>query len=140
MGVINFERRVCYGDYNNCSSTWYDWGRWVAFAVIVGAAFIIFLLFACFSARRRRARGLHPYYGTSWMAPPPYQQGNYQHPPPPPQYHPQDPNQGYYAPPAEQQGYYGAQQSGIELQQPQHAYQGGDHVYSPPAGPPPGKN
>ncbi|QKX59340.1 uncharacterized protein TRUGW13939_06474 [Talaromyces rugulosus] len=138
MGVLDFERRyVCY-DYN-CNSSWYSWGRWVAFAVIVGAAFIIFLLFACLSARRRRARGRRPFYGTSWMAPPPYQQGNYQYAPAPPQYQTQDPNQGYYAPPPEQ-GYYATQQNGIELQQPQHAYGAGDHVYAPPAGPPPAKN
>lgn len=29
-----------------CSSPWSDWGRWVAFAVIVGGAFLIFLLIA----------------------------------------------------------------------------------------------
>lgn len=39
-------------------------------------------------------------------------------------------------------GYFGGQESGIELQQPQSAYQpqrGGDPVYAPPMGPPPGK-
>ena len=40
------------------------------------------------------------------------------------------------------QGYFGGQQNGVELQQPNSTYQqqrGGDPVYSPPAGPPPGK-
>jgi hypothetical protein len=34
------------GRYVCRNSGWYDWGRWVAFAVIVGCAFIIFFLFA----------------------------------------------------------------------------------------------
>ena len=38
------------------------------------------------------------------------------------------------------QGYYGGQQTGaVELQQPPQVYRGGDQVYSPPAGPPLGK-
>lgn len=100
---------------------------------------------SCLNARRRRARGQTPIYGTHWMAPPPYRQGDYQ-PAPPPQYQRQDPNQGFYAP--QQQPYsphqgptgpYGGQQeSGIELQQPPSAYHGGEQLYAPPPGPPPG--
>lgn len=38
------------------------------------------------------------------------------------------------------QAYYGGQQTGTaEPQQPPNAYRAGDQVYSPPAGPPPGK-
>jgi hypothetical protein len=64
-------------------------------------------------------------------------------------------NEGYYGPQhgqGQQYGYapngndnygaggYGGQQNGVELQQPQQSYQrGGENVYSPPAGPPPGK-
>ncbi|KAL3460244.1 chitin synthesis regulation, resistance to congo red-domain-containing protein [Aspergillus heterothallicus] len=115
-------------------STWHDWGRWVAFAVIVGAALIIFFVLACFNARRRRRQGLRPYAGTAWMAPPPpyHQQPHadpYNRPPPPPQYT-QSPGP---------HGYFGGQQTGIELQHPPNAHYGGAPVYSPPAGPPPPK-
>ncbi|CAF9907218.1 MAG: hypothetical protein HETSPECPRED_007073 [Heterodermia speciosa] len=51
-------------------------------------------------------------------------------------------NQGYYGNNQAGQGYFGGQQNGVELQQPNSSYQpqrGGDPVYSPPAGPPPGK-
>lgn len=47
-------------------------------------------------------------------------------------------NEGYYG----GHGGYGGQQNGIELQQPQNAYQpqrGGENVYEAPSGPPPGK-
>ncbi|EAU33591.1 predicted protein [Aspergillus terreus NIH2624] len=145
MGVI-YPRRECGYTYDGryvCrNSGWYDWGRWVAFAVIVGCAFIIFFLFACYNARRRRSRGLRPHPGTAWMAgpPPAYNQYNQSQPynadpyyqqPPPPQYTPQ---------PAAY-GYFGGQPQpgpGIELQTPPHAYtHGGDRVYQPPPGPPP---
>lgn len=141
MGIL-LQRYYCDSYYyDNCYSPWNSWGRWVAFAVIVGAALVFFFLFACLNARRRRARGLQPRYGTHWMAPPPYRQGDYQNAPP--QYQRQDPNQGYYAPPQgpPPQGPYGGQQeNGIELQQPPTAYHGGEHVYAPPPGPPPAKN
>lgn len=100
------------------------------------------LVDSCVNARRRRARGLNPYYGTHWMAPPPYRQNEYQQAPP--QYQQRDPNLGYYAPNS-QQPYSpgpnptGQQEAGIELQQPQHAYHGGEPVYAPPPGPPPSK-
>ncbi|KAJ0419414.1 chitin synthesis regulation, resistance to congo red-domain-containing protein [Aspergillus carlsbadensis] len=115
-------------------SRWHDWGRWVAFAVIVGVALLIFFTLACFNARRRRRQGLRPYAGTAWMAPPPpyHQQSHadpYNRPPPPPQYT-QSPGP---------HGYFGGQQTGIELQQPPNAHYGGGPVYSPPAGPPPPK-
>ncbi|EED22074.1 conserved hypothetical protein [Talaromyces stipitatus ATCC 10500] len=146
MGII-YHRDLCCDGFDNCRncySTWNNWGRWVAFAVIVGTGLVFFFLFACFNARRRRARGQTPIYGTHWMAPPPYRQGDYQQAPP--QYQRQDPNQGYYAPPQQQypprpQGPYGGQQeNGIELQQPPTAYHGGEPVYAPPPGPPPAKN
>ena len=93
-----------------------------------------------------------PYRGTGWLGgntppghgpatytePQPYY-GNNTYTAPAPPYTTQ-PNQTYYG--NGNQGYFGGQQSGIELQQPQSAYQparGGDPVYAPPAGPPPGK-
>lgn len=106
----------------------------------------------CLTARKRRKRGAQPMYGTGWMA---GQHGT-------PQYYgnnenstPSQPavNQNYYggynqgnddAPAYNQYG--GGQNSGYygqasELQQPSSAYQparGGEPVYSPPSGPPPG--
>ncbi|KAJ5983553.1 hypothetical protein N7481_005652 [Penicillium waksmanii] len=49
-------------------SDWYIWGRWV---VLVAIAVLVFTGIALFTfiARRRRNRGLSPYYGTGWMAP-----------------------------------------------------------------------
>ena len=113
----------------------------------------------CITARRRRAAGAVPFRGTGWAAgrtpaghapaqytgSQPYHGGN--------QYNSQAPNaappvysapgnQEYYGNGGANQGYFGGQQSGIELQPPQGAYQpqrGGDAVYNPPAGPPPGK-
>ncbi|EAW06548.1 resistance to Congo red protein [Aspergillus clavatus NRRL 1] len=74
MGIL-FRREYCdtWDSYGNVcrNSSWYSWGRWVAFAVIVAAAFMIFFLFACFNARRRRYNGLRPHPGTAWLAPPP---------------------------------------------------------------------
>ena len=71
------------------------------------------------NARHRRRMGNRPFYGTAWMAPPPYpgppQNGPlppYQ--PPPPQYTPTA-APGY--------SYFGGQPSGIELQPPQNSYQ-----------------
>jgi hypothetical protein len=107
---------------------------------------------SCITARRRRSRNMAPYRGTGWAAGRPAGHG-------PAQYtggaQPYYNNQQQPAPPysaASQQGYYGnqgnqgyfggGQQNGVELQQPQSSYQpqaGGDPVYNPPAGPPPGK-
>ncbi|PYI36525.1 hypothetical protein BP00DRAFT_108629 [Aspergillus indologenus CBS 114.80] len=47
MGVLL--RRDCRETYNGyvCDgNSWYDWGRWIAFAVIVGVALLVFFLFA----------------------------------------------------------------------------------------------
>lgn len=153
MGLL-YPRDSCWGwgtSGQNCrhGNSWSNWGRWVAFAVIVGVAILIFFLLACFNARRRRRRGLTPHAGTHWMAPPPG-------PPPPNQPYWGDPNYSaqpppQYSPPNQQQfGYFGGQPSGIELQQPPHVYQGGEpyappygppyaQPYGPPPGPPPGK-
>jgi hypothetical protein len=96
-------------------------------------------------------------YGTGWMAAPPpgqprqqyggdgaagyYQQELYNGAPAPP-----------YSPPVKNnvtgntftsgEGYYGGQQSGIELQEPSSSYQPqrGGAIYEPPVGPPPTKN
>lgn len=100
----------------------------------------------CLSARRRRAHGLQPYRGTGWIPGahgPAVYNPNYQGPPPqqpyyassPPTYTPQA--GGYYG--QQNQGYFGGQQTGVELQQPSNAYRGGDNVYEPPTGPPPSK-
>ncbi|KAJ5670032.1 Chitin synthesis regulation Congo red resistance RCR protein [Penicillium maclennaniae] len=141
-------RYYCAYDDNCYYSSWDNWGRWVAFAVIVGCAFLVFFFFACFNARRRRARGRPPIAGTAWMAPPPG-------PPPPNQpiyqqaYHGNDPNYPAQPPPQysanpQNYGYFGAQgtnpqQNGIEMQPPPHTYAGGGREYEPPMGPPPAK-
>ncbi|KAL4945652.1 chitin synthesis regulation, resistance to congo red-domain-containing protein [Aspergillus oleicola] len=133
MGVMMLEPRDCWyvNGIRRCDR-WHDWGRWVAFAVIVGVALLAFFALSCFNARRRRSRGLRPYAGTAWMAPPPpyhpqSHQDPYNQPPPPPQYT-QSPGP---------HGYFGGQQSGIELQHPPNAHYAGGPVYSPPPGPPP---
>jgi len=139
-------------------STWDNWGRWVALAVIVIAFILLALAFSCFNNRRRRRRGVAPMYGTAWMPGSKYNYGNngqngyYPNQPyhggaPAPPYEPPINNQntgntfnsndGYYG----HHG-YGGQQSGVELQQPSSVYQpqrGGDPVYDAPVGPPPGK-
>ncbi|KAJ5214958.1 hypothetical protein N7468_010637 [Penicillium chermesinum] len=129
-------------DDGYCDSDWDRWGRWVAFGVIVGTAFLLFLAFAFLNARRRRSRGLQPITGTAWMAPPPG-------PPPPnqPYYH----NEQFYQPPPPQYsasptnyGYFGAQpppgsQPPIELQTPPGVHPAPEHNYGPPQGPPPAK-
>lgn len=152
----SYNSRYC-DDYN---SPWNSYGRWIVLVAILVGAFFLFLLFACITARRRRRRGMQPFRGTGWAggntapghgapqytgAPQPQYGGNNGAPPvysPPPQ------NQGYYGGTPNQygganQGYFGGQQqSGVELQQPNSAYvpqRGGDPVYSPPSGPPPGK-
>lgn len=140
----------CYdrsrGYYYNCNRAWSSWGRWVLFAVIVISFIVFFFLFSCLSARRRRKRGLTPLYGTGWVGntPPGHGAATYN-----PQYQEQQqPQYGYnnqtqpgYGANGTNQGYYGGQQTGAtELQQPPNAYHGGDQVYSPPSGPPPGKD
>lgn len=127
--------------------------RVVLGALIVGA-FLIFLIFSCITARRRRRQGQQPWRGTGWAAGvPPPGHGPAQYTGAPPQQYngntsaapPYSPpaNQGYYGQgynSGSNQGYFGGQQQGVELQQPENAYaRGGEEVYSPPAGPPPGK-
>lgn len=110
-------------------------------------------------ARRRRRRGVQPFYGTGWMAPAGgkwgpnqnshqmhgYNSGynaNYQQPnayganyQPPPAYGQQQPQYtGTTFNPND--GYYGQQNSGV--QPPQGTYQR-DDPYGPPPNPPPGK-
>ena len=109
----------------------------------------------CITARRRRRNNLPPWRGTGWAggrtpaghAPAQYTGGaqpyyNNQQP----QTNPAPPysaaNQGYYGNQGNQGYFGGGQQNGVELQQPNSTYQpqaGGDPVYSPPSGPPPGK-
>ncbi|KAK3372440.1 hypothetical protein B0H63DRAFT_296903 [Podospora didyma] len=154
------ENGVCRDDYY---SGWYWWGRWVfaGLAVIFVIALLLLLGYVVkntiatrcgfvsliSSSRRnsriRRQRGLPPRYGTGWMAPgpaPPY----YPPGPPPPQYsaqgpvHPQQTGHKFN----QNDGYYGNQQEGIQLQEPSNTYQrgtGGDNVYAPPEGPPPAR-
>ncbi|KAL9597377.1 MAG: hypothetical protein Q9219_005186 [cf. Caloplaca sp. 3 TL-2023] len=115
----------------------------------------------CITARRRRRQGMTPYRGTGWAAgrtPPGHAPAQYTGAQPyygggaPNQYNNQPaaqpvysppPNQNYYGNQGSNQGYFGGQQSGVELQSPNNTYQpprGGDQVYNPPAGPPPGKD
>ncbi|KFY50584.1 hypothetical protein V495_00165 [Pseudogymnoascus sp. VKM F-4514 (FW-929)] len=145
------------GGYYNRGSNWNRWGRWVALAVIVGFFLVLAFCCSCVNSRRRRKRGLAPRYGTGWLAG--KQGGNQQH------YQNNDyqgQQSGYnyggaapappYSPPQQQYGgqqygggnadYYGGQQSGIELQQPQNSYNpqmGREQTFEPPTGPPPGK-
>ncbi|KAJ5414186.1 Chitin synthesis regulation Congo red resistance RCR protein [Penicillium cosmopolitanum] len=142
----------CYGDDCYYGSNWDRWGRWVAFAVIVGCAFLLFFGFACFNARRRRSHGRRPMAGTAWMAPPPgppppnqpyYQQpyggDPYAQQPPPPQYSANPAQYGYFGAAPNQGPGPHPQQNGIELQSPPNAYGQGAREYAPPEGPPPAK-
>jgi len=128
-------------------SAWNTWVRYVVIAVIIFAIFLLFILCSCLTARRRRKAGQTPFYGTGWAARPaqPYYNNNQYNQPAPP-YSAQNQNQnqyganqGYYAQQPYGQQPYG-QQNGVELQPPQPTHgRGGDDVYAPPAGPPPGK-
>lgn len=91
------------------------------------------------TARRRRRQGLQPYRGTAWVGRTPFGHGPAQYNPqyqqaPPPAY-----NQGYYGNNTNQGYFGGGPQPGVELQEPQNTYRGGDNVYEPPVGAPPGK-
>ncbi|CAG8953592.1 hypothetical protein HYFRA_00010051 [Hymenoscyphus fraxineus] len=150
------KRDYCRQNYNGdvyCyDSPWNDWGRWVALAVIVVVVLFFAFLFSCIRTRRRRNQP--PFYGTGWIPTggpkgPSQQNGGYYA------------NQPYGGPPAppyspapvqshqqtgttfnSNDGYYGNQGAGIELQTPQNAHthqRGGDAVYEPPTGPPPSK-
>jgi hypothetical protein len=99
------------------------------------------------SARRRNLVGARPMYGTGWAAAP-FGHGqatynpNYQQQQQPPQ------NANYNSPPTYQQGgyyganqgYFGGQETGTELREPENTYRGGDAVYESPTGPPPKKS
>jgi len=141
-----------YDSYGNCyyNSAWDRWGRWVALVVIVFVVLLIAFAFSCTNARRRRRRGMAPRYGTGWLGGKMAtgNNGNYYNNQQQPQYGAAAPP---YSPPAQQnqqytgntfnsnEGYYG-QQSGVELQQPQNAYQPqreSEPVYAAPQGPPP---
>ncbi|KAF2670901.1 hypothetical protein BT63DRAFT_423175 [Microthyrium microscopicum] len=129
-----------FGRCNTCTydSAWYNWGRWVALVVIILAFLFLFCLCSCLSARRRRRVGRQPFYGTGWANQGPWA-GNHhggQHQP-----QTENPPNTYYAyqqpaPPYEPPSYRGDQQSGIELNRPDHTYNG----YEAPAGPPPKKH
>lgn len=115
----------------------------VCYSIIAGAL-LIFFLFSCITARRRRRMGYQPYNGTGWAlgrTPPGHGAAMYNGQHVAPQ---QESAQPYYnnsnnAPPAytppPNQGYYGNDvESG--LQQPGAAYNG---QYAPPKNPPPGR-
>ena len=99
---------------------------------------------SCISSRRRRRRGVRPYYGTGWAGQPPWRHGqaaynpNYNYQQPQPAYNQgQQQYGGYYGgPPSYYQssqptgdgnrGYYGAGHGGnqdFEMQSPQRVYQ-----------------
>ncbi|KIX98310.1 uncharacterized protein Z520_05611 [Fonsecaea multimorphosa CBS 102226] len=131
------------GNAYRCNSAWYDWGRWVALAVIILGAFLIFFLFSLLSARRRRRMGRQPMYGTGWVgrtpwghAPAQYNPGYQQTQQAPPAYNQTQNYGGYYG---QNQGYFGGRQTDFEMQPPANTYRGGDDVYTPPTGPPPAK-
>jgi len=123
-------------------SRWYDWGRWVLAGIVV-VVFILTLLLLARNTRRRRRNGIAPLRGTGWMAPGPAPP--YQHQPPPPQYsasppvYPQGTGQKFN----QNDGFYGQQQQGIQLQSPPNSYQPpqpyGGETYAPPQGPPPNR-
>ncbi|OCK85159.1 hypothetical protein K432DRAFT_431743 [Lepidopterella palustris CBS 459.81] len=148
MPVLDRRYRNCYigsdGNEYCTNSAWNDWVRWIVLAVVVIGFFLLFVLCSCFTARRRRRAGQTPMYGTGWAAgraPAPYYNSNsqpYYNSQAAPPYTPA-PNNTYFE--GQNQGYYG-QQNGVELQSPMPAHygaRGGDNVYSPPSGPPPGK-
>jgi len=140
---------ICYDSYGNayyCRSGWNNWGRWALLGILIGAAFFFFFIVSCISARRRK-RGVRPLYGTGWASAP-FGHGQARYNPNyanqqqvrpqsnvPPTY-----QSGGYYPQTENQGYFGGQQTGTELREPENAYsRGGEPVYQPPVGPPPGK-
>jgi len=164
MAAAGLFRRQCYDNgydnvNENCNyySPWYSYGRWIVLGAIILFAFLLFLTCSCITARRRRRQGLNPYRGTGWAtgAPPPghapaqytgnpdVQPYGYGNQPSAPPYSPAanpgynyNQQQGY----GNNQGYFGGQQTGVELQQPEGAYaRGGENVYAAPPGAPPGK-
>jgi len=138
-----------YCDAFGCSSTWDNWGRWVALVVVIVAIILLAFLFSCYNNRRRRQRGAPPMYGTGWIPygkpPAGHNQAYYnQNAAPPPYVGTQatgttfNSNDGYYG----HHNVYPQTEQGIELQPPQSTYvpqRGGDPVYEAPQGPPPTK-
>jgi len=138
-----------YYDDDCHRSAWESWGRWAFAAVVVVFFIILFVIWGCINSRRRRRNGIHPLYGTGWMAPPPkYPGGPNQHYPPPPAYN-APPQQPVYTGTSfnTANGYYGHHE-GIQMspQPPANTYhrpangmRDGQDDFAPPAGPPPGK-
>jgi len=162
MAAAHLSRRQCseidqYGDcINGGNSPWYSYGRWIVLGAIILFAFLLFLSCSCLTARRRRRQGLNPYRGTGWAAgvpPPGHAPAQYTGAPGAQPYYGNNATAPPYSPPVNQgynynqqagygsnQGYFGGQQTGVELQQPEGAYtRGGENVYAAPPGAPPGK-
>jgi hypothetical protein len=133
------------GDYYY-NSPWDVYGRWILLGAVIIGAFLIFLIFSCINARRRKRAGMQPLRGTGWASRPVYGWGqpqytgapsqqqpygynasnNYQTGGPPPY---QAATEGVYGKPS--QDPYAGPQPGVELQEPSGSYQrGGDNVYS----------
>lgn len=144
----------CYDGYGNaygCQSGWYNWGRWVVLGIIVVVFFLLFFICSCLSARRRKRANRVPIYGTGWAGRTPFGHGQAQYNPNYPQQEIQPPynNTQSNAPPAynqtsggyygQNQGYFGGQQTGTELQEPTNSYRAAENVYQAPTGPPPKK-
>ncbi|EME38838.1 hypothetical protein DOTSEDRAFT_39050 [Dothistroma septosporum NZE10] len=51
---------------SNDDDAWSLWGRWVFLGGVLLLVLAIYLIAACFSARRRRRAGMRPYTGTQW--------------------------------------------------------------------------
>ncbi|KAK6351341.1 hypothetical protein TWF718_004505 [Orbilia javanica] len=112
-------------DYYTCDSSgycyyspWYHWQRWTVLGALLIFSAVVLLLCACLSARRRRSRGLSPYYGTAWAAPPAYDVNSIPHRP-----QGTGPQYGGYTYASHQQHH----------QQPPFNPAGSPPVYSPPA-------
>lgn len=147
-----YPRRDCYqnryGQTQCYNSAWNNWVRWLVLALIIIGAFLIFFLFSCITARRRRRMGYAPYRGTGWAvgrtaaghsqptynAQPYYANQGQQQQQQPYYNNSNNPPPAYNATGGSNAGYYGGGND-VELQQPQQTYGG----YAPPKGPPPGQ-
>ncbi|KAK0252735.1 hypothetical protein LTR29_002680 [Friedmanniomyces endolithicus] len=139
------------GQYVCGGSSWSNWARWLVLGLIILGAILIFFLFSCLTARRRRKMGYQPYRGTGWAlgrAPPGHGQATYDARPQQEQtampHYNNNSNSPYNAnPPAYGAAgdYYGG--NNVEMQPPQPVY-GANQArkadqYAPPMGPPPGR-